>query len=241
MTLPWLDPGDRRQPFPHPRLALREPNGLLAAGGCLSPERLLRAYSQGIFPWYDDDTPILWWSPDPRTVLFPDQLKLSRSLRKTLRRTPLHLTMDDDFAAVLEGCAAPRASGAETWLTTEMKTAYTRLYQLGFAHSIEVRQAGIVVGGLYGVALGRIFFGESMFSQVSDASKIALACLCSHLRQWNFVVIDCQLPTEHLHRLGAIDLPRERFLPLLDACGQSPRTLAERWRCETDWLDWLLG
>ncbi len=241
MTLPWLDPNDASQPFPHPRLALSEPNGLLAAGGCLSPSRLLQAYSQGVFPWYDDDTPILWWSPDPRTVLFPEHFKISRSLRKTLRRSPFELTIDHDFTAIIDGCSSPRGSGPETWLTAEMKSAYNHLHRLGFAHSVEVWLDGVVVGGLYGVAVGRVFFGESMFSRISDASKVALACLCSHLLSWHFAVIDCQLPTAHLHRLGAVDIPREQFLSLLAACRQPPEMTGERWNCNADWLDILIG
>lgn len=241
MSLPWLDPSDVGQPFPDPRHALAEPNGLLAAGGCLRPQRLLQAYSQGIFPWYDRDTPILWWSPDPRTVLFPDQLRVSRSLRKTLRRGTFRLTLDQAFAAVVEGCSAARSSGPDTWLTPEMKAAYKRLHQLGFAHSLETWQDKQLVGGLYGVALGRVFYGESMFSWVSDASKIALACLCSHLRRWDFAVIDCQLPTDHLHRLGAIDLPRVQFLRLLGLCRQRPTVTPGCWQCVPDWLDDYLG
>ena len=233
--LVWLDPGDPAQPFPEPDHALPEPNGLLAAGGCLSPQRLLMAYSRGIFPWYDADTPILWWSPDPRTVLFPEALRLNRSLRKTLRRRPFALSLDQCFDAVIEQCSAPRSYSTDTWITSDMKTAYLQLHELGFAHSVEVWREEQLVGGLYGVALGRLFFGESMFSRTSDASKTALACLCAHLHQWGFTAIDCQMPTAHLHRLGAVDLPRRDFMRLLGGCRQATDAPSGNWRCLPDW------
>lgn len=239
--LPWLDPADKTQPFPHPNTALEEPNGLLAAGGCLSPERLLIAYSQGIFPWFEADTPILWWSPDPRTVLYPDQLRLSRSLRKRLRGQRFTLTLDAAFDAVIDSCSAPREYAPGTWITPQMNRAYRRLHRLGFAHSVESWCDGELVGGLYGVALGRVFFGESMFSRASDASKVALACLCAHLRRWDFAFIDCQLPTQHLHRLGAIEITRRDFLQRLRACGQSAGVPVGPWHSEPGWLSVLLG
>lgn len=237
--LVWLDPSDPAQPFPDPERAMDEPNGLLAAGGCLDPRRLLLAYACGIFPWYDTDTPILWWSPDPRTVLFPEAVHLSRSLRKTLRRASFSCSLDREFGAVIEQCGAPRSYSHDTWITPEMQTAYRHLHTMGFAHSVEVRRDGQLVGGLYGVALGRLFFGESMFSRVSDASKVALVCLCAHLRHWRFTAIDCQLPTAHLHRLGAIDLPRQRFLRLLTACRQTPDVPIGPWSCLPDWAERL--
>ncbi|MDX1607574.1 MAG: leucyl/phenylalanyl-tRNA--protein transferase [Candidatus Competibacterales bacterium] len=232
--IPWLNPDDRTQPFPDPHTALKEPNGLVAVGGCLSPERLIQAYSQGIFPWFDESTPICWWSPEPRTVLFPEHLKVSRSLRKTLRHGRFRLTLDQDFAAVLAGCSGPRTGSRGTWITPEMKHAYQRLHELGFAHSVETRLGDELVGGLYGVCLSGIFFGESMFSWVSDASKVALAGLCAHMKIWGFRVIDCQMPTAHLHSLGAIDLPRHEFLTLLRSTrlDDSPHP---RWQLVPNW------
>lgn len=209
----WLPRGRADTPFPPVESALHDPNGLLAAGGDLSPERLLRAYRQGIFPWYSDGQPILWWSPDPRAVLFPEHLHISRSLRKVLRKSPYAITFDQDFSAVIHGCrAAPRKQGPGTWIVTEMVQAYCRLHDQGHAHSIECWQAGRLVGGLYGVALGEVFFGESMFSLAPDASKIALVHLA---RSGRYRLIDCQQPSEHLARLGAECIPRREFTRLL--------------------------
>jgi leucyl/phenylalanyl-tRNA--protein transferase len=177
----------------------------------------------------------LWWSPDPRTILFPEALRLNRSLRKTLRRRPFALSLDQCFCSVIEQCSGPRGYSIDTWITPDMKTAYLQLHKLGFAHSVEVWQEGQLVGGLYGVALGRLFFGESMFSRASDASKVALACLCAHLRHWRFTVIDCQMPTAHLHRLGAVDLPRRDFLRLLGGCRQASDAPSGHWQCLYDW------
>ena len=215
MPLPWLDPDNDEQPFPHPERALREPDGLLAAGGSLSPRRLLRAYRRGIFPWYSPGQPILWWSPDPRLILLPEALRISRSLRKTLRRAVFKVSADCAFEAVISACAAPRAVPG-TWITADMHRAYMRLHRLGHAQSIETWQDGELVGGLYGVAVGRVFYGESMFSRVDDASKVALALLAAQLRRWSFAVIDCQVRTEHLLRLGAVEIPRATFLSLLE-------------------------
>jgi len=215
MRLPWLDPHDDSQPFPHPDRALTDPDGLLAAGGNLSARRLLRAYRQGIFPWYSSGQPILWWSPDPRLVLLPEQIKVSRSLRKTLRKGQFHITVDTSFAAVIASCAGPRAVSPDTWITPEMHQAYCRLHRLGHAHSVETWHQGELVGGLYGVAVGRVFYGESMFSLLSDASKVALVWLAAQLRRWEFAVIDCQVRTDHLVSLGAVEIPRPTFLKLL--------------------------
>ncbi|QIK38495.1 leucyl/phenylalanyl-tRNA--protein transferase [Caldichromatium japonicum] len=212
--IPWLDPDDHSH-FPAPHLALAEPNGLLAIGGDLSPTRLLQAYRRGIFPWFGPGDPILWWSPDPRAVLFPTQLRISRSLRKRLRRCGLTTTLDRAFRAVIQQCAAPREPKGGTWLVPEMIAAYCQLHTLGLAHSVEVWQGNTLVGGLYGVALGRVFFGESMFSRVDDASKIALVHLCEQLVDWDFVLIDCQMMTAHLHSLGAVALARAEFLTLI--------------------------
>jgi leucyl/phenylalanyl-tRNA--protein transferase len=221
--LTLLNPRDPEQPFPDPSEAELEPNGLLAVGGDLSVPRLLSAYRAGIFPWYSTGQPILWWSPDPRTLLFPERLRVSRSLRKTLVKGRFLATIDRDFDGVIAACAAPRGDQAGTWILPEMMRAYRRLHRLGLAHSVEVWAAGALVGGLYGVALGRVFFGESMFSRQSDASKAALVHLCHRLHQWGYRLIDCQLETDHLLRLGAEPVPRAAFRALLDlACAESP-------------------
>lgn len=237
--IPWLDESDPYQPFPDPARALPEPNGLLAVGGCLSVARLLRAYRQGIFPWYSAGDPICWWSPDPRTVIFPQQFWPARSLRKTLRKGLFQISADTAFEAVITACAEPVPGREETWIMPEMARAYRDLHAAGYAHSIEVRQDGKLVGGLYGVALGRVFYGESMFSRVSDASKVALSMLCAQLARWQFVVIDCQLPTAHLHRMGACDIPRQRFIELLD-CGCEGIQYHGTWHLDADLaLDYL--
>lgn len=211
----WLNPFDSRVAFPPVDRALAEPEGLLAAGGDLSLERLELAYRSGIFPWYEAGQPILWWSPDPRAVLFPRRLRISRSLRKSLRNRPLRISFDEDFGAVVSRCAEPRRQTDGTWITSEMLEAYQALHRCGLAHSVEVWQEDELVGGLYGVALGRVFFGESMFSRVSDASKIALSYLARHLDAWGYPLIDCQLPNPHLMSLGAELMPRERFVQLV--------------------------
>ncbi|MCW8918145.1 MAG: leucyl/phenylalanyl-tRNA--protein transferase [Gammaproteobacteria bacterium] len=217
----WLEPDSDPAHFPDPALALEEPNGLLAVGGDLSPARLLNAYRQGIFPWYSKGEPILWWSPDPRTVLFPAQLHLSRSLRKTLRRHPFRVTLDSAFAQVMEACSASRwqkdGSQSGTWISDEMKAAYGMLHRIGFAHSVECWQGEELVGGLYGVSMGKVFYGESMFSRCPDASKVGFAHLVRQLTDWGFALIDCQVYSNHLATLGAVEIPRERFLTLLDA------------------------
>jgi leucyl/phenylalanyl-tRNA--protein transferase len=217
INLYWINPDDPPDAFPPVERALREPNGLLAAGGDLSTERLLAAYRRGIFPWYEIGQPILWWSPDPRMVLFPEELHVSRSLRKTLRRGIFEVTFDQAFANVLDGCGAPRKEGHGTWLTDDMKRAYLCLHQQGHAHSVETWHDGKLVGGLYGVQLGRVFFGESMFSRASDASKVALAHLC----RGNYELIDCQVESPHLRRLGARPMTRHAFLEHLDAARAS--------------------
>lgn len=233
MTLPWLDPRNDDQPFPPPDRALNEPDGLLAAGGSLNPSRLLRAYRQGIFPWYSPGQPILWWSPDPRLVLFPEAINISRSLAKILRKERFTVTADTGFEAVIAACAAPRAAGQGTWITPAMQRAYSRLHRLGYAHSIETWLQGELVGGLYGVAVGRVFYGESMFSRVSDASKVALAALATQLRRWDFAVIDCQMHTDHLVSMGAMDISRPIFLQLLARYCPLPGHDGD-WRLDTD-------
>lgn len=239
MRLPWLDPDDDNQPFPNIDRALREPDGLLAAGGSLTPRRLLRAYQQGIFPWYSAGQPILWWSPDPRLVLFPEVVNVSRSLRQTLKKGRFTLTADAAFPAVIAACAAPRAGIAGTWITPEMNRAYCRLHRLGHAHSIETWCEGQLVGGLYGVAIGRVFFGESMFSAMSDASKAALVVLAAQLRRWSFALIDCQVRTEHLMRMGAVDISRATFQQLLERQSGLPGRDG-LWRLDDDLLSDLL-
>jgi len=211
--IPWLE---RETPFPPVRSALKEPNGLLAAGGDLSPERLLDAYRRGIFPWYSEGDPILWWSPDPRMVLFPRELKISRSLGKTLRNRLYEARFDSAFEEVIKSCAAPRKGEAGTWISEAMIQAYLELHRLGHAHSVETWIDGDLAGGLYGVAVGRVFFGESMFSRVRDASKIALAALVAHLDSTGFGLIDCQMHTRHLETLVAREIPRARFSRLLE-------------------------
>jgi len=201
--------------FPPVHLAI--PEGLLAVGGDLSPERLLLAYQSGIFPWYSDDDPILWWSPDPRLVLYPDELKISRSLKKTIRKARYRVTMDTHFLHIIESCAQTRKKcGKGTWITHDMLQAYTRLHRMGYAHSVETWYQDNIVGGLYGVSLGRCFFGESMFSTMSDASKVALVTLRNFLRDHKFDLIDCQLPTDHLIRMGAREISRDDFIIQLD-------------------------
>ena len=206
--IPWLGP---RDPFPPVEFALRDPNGLLAAGADLSPMRLLEAYRQGIFPWYSGDDPVLWWSPDPRMVLFLDQLRVSRSLRRVVRSGRYSVTLDEAFRGVMLGCAAPRPGQDGTWITPEILAAYTALFDLGYAHSVEAWNGGELVGGLYGVAIGRMFFGESMFARQTDASKVAFVHLVRQLRRWGFEMIDCQMSTPHLASLGAREEPRGVF------------------------------
>lgn len=217
--LTWLNPLSLA--FPPPDQALDDPNGLLALGGDLSPARLERAYRLGIFPWYQDGQPILWWSPDPRTVLFPEQLHVSRSMQKFLRKTSLHVTFDQAFKQVVRGCAAPRDYADDTWITEEMQEAYAELHRRGLAHSVEVWDDEQLVGGLYGVALGRVFFGESMFSRRDNASKTGFITLVRHLAKQGFVLIDCQMPTDHLFSLGAVTMTRAEFQAQLEElCNQ---------------------
>jgi leucyl/phenylalanyl-tRNA--protein transferase len=230
--IPWLDDDT---PFPPIETALAEPegpNGLLAAGGDLSPMRILDAYRQGIFPWFSPGDPILWWSPDPRMVLFPEEFRLSRSLRKRLRRGEFEVRIDTAFRQVMTLCArTPREGQSGTWITRDMITAYTRLHELGCAHSVEAWTTGTpdgdgrkprLVGGLYGMAIGRMFYGESMFSLATDASKAAIAYLVRFLHQHGYGLIDCQMNTEHLASLGAREIPRAEFLHRLDALATRP-------------------
>jgi len=211
--LTWLDP--KCLDFPPLEQALNEPSGLLAAGGDLSFERLIAAYRHGCFPWYQDGQPLLWWSPDPRCVLFVGEMHISRSLAKCLRQQRFLVTFDQDFAAVIKACAEPRDEQGSTWITAEMQEAYIELHRRGMAHSVEVWQDGTLQGGLYGLAMGRLFFAESMFSRQNNASKVALARLMGKLSQWGFVLLDCQVPNPHLFSLGARTIPRTDFAALL--------------------------
>ena len=201
--------------FPPLAQALRRPNGLLAAGGDLSPARLLDAYRHGIFPWFSPGDPILWWSPDPRMVMFPSEFRISHSLRKTLSKGACEVRSNSAFEQVMRACSDPREGENGTWITEEMIAAYCELHRLGYAHSIEVWMQNQLVGGLYGVSIGRMFFGESMFSRRTDASKIALAHLARQLERWNFGLIDCQMYTPHLSSLGAREIPRAEFIARL--------------------------
>lgn len=209
-------------PFPPLEHALVKPNGLLAAGGDLSPERLLSAYRRGIFPWFNDGEPILWWSPDPRMVLFPHELKVSRSLRQTLKKKRYEIRTDHAFSSVIQACAAPRRKQDGTWIHNEMIAAYSELHRQGIAHSVETWINGELAGGLYGVAIGQMFYGESMFSRITDASKIALVHLVKQLENWNFGLIDCQMKTTHLASMGAREIPRSFFVQRLNKLIHEP-------------------
>lgn len=233
--LTWIDPG-RLLPFPAVERAMRDPDGLLAFGGDLSPRRLLMAYQAGVFPWYNQGQPILWWSPDPRSVLFPARLKISRSLRKTLRNTRYQVTLDSALAQVIAACAEPRDADGGTWITLEMQRAYLRLHELGHAHCVECWHDGELSGGLYGVAIGGVFFGESMFSRRRDASKIAFVHLVRQLMAWDFRLIDCQVHNPHLQSLGAERIARTEFMRLLEEYRELPDRVG-RWRFDLD-FDW---
>ena len=212
--------------FPSPDLALKEPNGLLAIGGDMSPARLLNAYIHGIFPWFSDDTgPIMWWSPDPRAVFLPNSVKVSRSLRRTLARGEFEVRFDTVFDDVVRGCAAPRDGDRGTWITPAIRAAYGDLHRLGYAHSVETWMDGELAGGLYGVSIGRMFFGESMFARRSDASKVALVLLARQLAKWQFDLIDCQVMNPHLQSLGAVEMSRGEFLTRLR---NNPRDVTRR-------------
>lgn len=212
IRLHWLDPRNPSEPFPPPADALANPNGLLAIGGDLTVPRLLRAYASGVFPWFNPNEPILWWSPDPRAILDPGAFHVSRSLLKRLNRGDFALSLDRAFGDVIDACGGPRRGSRGTWLGSQMRHAYGELHRAGYCHSVEVWHEGRLAGGLYGVALGRAFFGESMFSHRPDGSKIALWALCRQLEAWAFPVLDCQIGSAHLYRLGAQEIPRSRFL-----------------------------
>lgn len=231
--IPWLQADD---PFPPVHRALREPDGLLAAGGDLSQKRLLEAYRSGIFPWYSEGQPVLWWSPDPRMVLDPLGIVLSRSLRKRLRKNDYEIRVDTRFREVMTACAEPRDGQSGTWITDEMSEAYAALHRAGFAHSVETWLGDELAGGLYGVAIGRVFFGESMFTRASDASKLALAHLAHQLVRWEFGLIDCQMATPHLASLGAREMPRKDFMRALSELVNYPSRTGV-WRFDHDLFD----
>lgn len=235
MNLPWLDP--KSIAFPDTKNALTEPNGLLAAGGGLSENWLIEAYSKGIFPWFNEGDPILWWSPSPRMVIYPYQLHISKSLKKALKRGDYKVTINKDFKNVLINCAATRDNapqlsdidGSATWITAPMIEAYLNLHEKGFAHSIEVWKDDKLAGGLYGVALGDIFFGESMFSLRPNSSKIAISHLVEHLKQWQYKLIDCQVYNDHLSSLGAIEIDKLSFEQELYRSRNSNRVVTDEW------------
>lgn len=211
----WVKDNILATGFPDIETALHDPDGLLAIGGDLSRERLLDAYLSGIFPWFNEGQPVLWWSPDPRSVLFPAELKIARSLSKRLRKNQFRITFNKAFKAVLEGCAAARNGVNDTWITNTIKTAYITLHESGYAHSVECWRDKKLVGGLYGLALGKVFFGESMFSRETDASKVALVYLTEKLIARKFKLIDCQVHSKHLQTLGAKPIPRKMFIHVL--------------------------
>ena len=210
--------------FPPLARALREPDGLLAAGGDLRPERILAAYRHGCYPWYQQGQPILWWSPDPRFVLLPDELHISRSLGKVLRRQTFEVSYDKAFDRVIDACAGPRSYADGTWITDAMRQAYLQLHRLGHAHSVEVWQAGELVGGLYGLCIGQVFFGESMFSHVDNASKTAFAHLVPDLKRWGIRLIDCQMQTRHLASFGGRAIDRQTFAEQLAQLVEQPNS-----------------
>ncbi len=234
-TLVLLDPHASDEPFPPVEMAWTEPNGLLAFGGDLSPTRLVNAYKSGIFPWYNPDEPIYWWSPDPRAVLFPEQMHISKSLRKSIRRLSnigYKVCFDKDFSNVVQSCAAPRMHAGGTWITNDMHEAYLQLFELGVAHSVEVwNHENELVGGLYGVSSGGVFSGESMFSKERDVSKIAFVALAWHLQKWGYSLIDCQIENAHLNSMGAVNISRKQYQQILKtSCCFSH----ENWEYEND-------
>ena len=228
-TAPFWLYDDVTDYFPSVELALAEPNGLLAIGGDLSVERLTAAYKKGIFPWYNEDQPIMWWSPNPRMLLFPNRLKISRSLRKALLKQDFRVTFDTAFMQVIRNCSNPRKDGLGTWLIDDMIQAYCAMHEKGLAHSVEVWSDKELIGGLYGISFGGAFFGESMFSRQSNGSKIALVCLTRQLQQWGFGFIDCQVYTSHLESMGAIETPRPRFIELLNTELKKPDRIG-KWK-----------
>ncbi|MCK5871521.1 MAG: leucyl/phenylalanyl-tRNA--protein transferase, partial [Methylococcales bacterium] len=222
-----LNPYDPSEDFPSFENALKTPDGLLAVGGCLSVERLINAYQKGIFPWYNPDEPILWWSPNPRLIITPDRLKISRSLAKVIRQQRFELSVDRAFSEVIKACSATREEAEGTWISEEMIIAYQQLHQQGFAHSVEAWSQDQLVGGLYGVAIGHVFFGESMFHTQTNASKVVFVHLIQQLQQWGYQLIDCQVHSDHLVSLGAYEIDRNDFIAQLNRyCPQAPKPSA---------------
>lgn len=235
--IPCLD-GTAPAEFPPTSEALYFPNGLLAWGGSLSPQRLIEAYRRGIFPWYSEGQPVLWWSPAPRCVLEPDKVYISSRSRRRLRQGEFEVTADEAFREVIEGCAAPRENRPETWITAQMTRAFATLHEMGVAHSVEAWSQGELAGGVYGLAIGRVFFGESMFSIRPDASKVALISLCRQLRDWGYRLIDCQVSNPHLLGMGAEEVDRDRFEAWLERLIDLPGregSWAGRYRHPSDW------
>lgn len=235
LDLPHLG-ADPQSPFPAPEDALKAPNGLLAWGGDLHPDRLLRAYRTGIFPWYSEGQPILWWNPAPRCVLFPGKVYLSKRTRRRYNSGVFRLSIDHAFESVIEACAQPREYEKTTWITRDMKEAYLRLHRLGHAHSLEVWKDDLLAGGIYGLSLGRVFFGESMFSHETDASKIALVALCRLIATHGYTLLDCQVGNPHLHSMGAEEISREAFQSLL-ADGVNNMEISRDWNCPPEFED----
>ncbi len=231
-SLVWIPEDSPADSFPPAAQALEQPNGLLCAGGDLSAPRLLQAYRQGIFPWYGEDEPLLWWSPNPRTLISSESFHLSRSMQRFLKQHPYTLSIDRDFHAVTDACAAPRASSPETWITAEMREAYSALHYHGYAHSLEVWENEELVGGIYGVNVGAAFCGESMFSRRSNTSKLALWTLLQQLQRWQFSLFDCQLWNDHLASLGAYEVSRDHYLQQLQRAQQSHVTA--NWQLDDD-------
>lgn len=238
LELVYLDPYAKDEAFPPPEMAWEEPNGLIAIGGDLSPTRLINAYKSGIFPWYNEGEPIYWWNPDPRSVLFPETIRITRSLRKSIRNKSYKIVFDRNFKAVIEACAAPRTYSSGTWISEEMQQAYCRLHELGVAHSVEVYNAADhLVGGLYGVSSGGVFSGESMFSTERDTSKIAFVALAWYAQQQGMSVIDCQIENPHLLSLGAVNIPRKDYLKILKST-PTPRNAAWVFDSSVDLSQW---
>lgn len=218
----WLDPQDKTYRFPDVSLALIEPDGLLAIGGDLCPERLISAYTHGIFPWYNEDQPILWWSPDPRTVIYPQHIHIARSLRKTLRKKIFTVSFDQAFERVIEACRQPRSQQSGTWITEDIRDAYCLMHQLGHAHSVECWLDGELAGGMYGLSFGKVFFGESMFSTATNASKVVMAYLSRQLQAWGYGLLDCQVASPHLFTMGAETISRASFIQQLNQLCPAP-------------------
>ena len=241
INLPWLDPHDQDAPFPPARSALTDPEGLIAAGGDLKPERLLRAYHQGLFPWYEEDQPILWWSPNPRGVLYPKDFIAHKSLVRRIKNSRWKITFNHSFLEVMRACAEPRSNSRGTWITEDMIQAYVDLHKLKHAHSLEVwNDSNELIGGIYGISIGAIFFGESMFSRTTDASKVALLYLSAYLDYWGYEIIDTQLPSAHLSSLGGSEISREKYLSMLAKLTQKPCSQSA-WNTQPDLdlLEWV--